>query len=88
VSALLRSVYSHVGSVLRFATGYIMTEMGDRITREDKEFLAAAVFMGMLLGGMVAGYISDAFGRKKALLISLGINFLAGVYYRSLVRLS
>lgn len=61
--------------------GYIMTELGDRISSEDKEFLTAAVFMGMLAGGMCVGFISDTLGRKKALLISLGINFIAGKTY-------
>lgn len=59
--------------------GYIMTELGDSITSADKEFLSAAVFMGMLFGGMLTGYISDRFGRKFALLLALGLNFLAGV---------
>jgi MFS family permease len=34
--------------------------------------------MGMLVGGLYAGYVADQFGRKAALLGSLGVNFLAG----------
>lgn len=50
------------------------------------EFLSAAVFMGMLFGGMLTGYISDRFGRKFALLLALGLNFLAGMFVAFMFR--
>lgn len=43
------------------------------------EFLSAAVFIGMLVGGLVCGYASDIFGRRLCLIISLLINMLAGL---------
>jgi MFS family permease len=58
--------------------GFIMTELGDTVTQYEKEFLTAAVFMGMLLGGLLCGYLSDIIGRKPCLLYSLGINTIAG----------
>lgn len=58
--------------------GFIMTELGDTVTQYEKEFLTAAVFMGMLLGGLLCGYLSDVIGRKPCLLYSLGINTMAG----------
>ena len=58
--------------------GFLLTEMGDSITTWDKEFLSASVFMGMLVGGVVAGYLSDAFGRKKVLMWSFALNVTAG----------
>lgn len=45
----------------------------------QKSFLSAAVFAGMLVGGVLAGIGADAFGRKPMLMASLGINALFGV---------
>ena len=59
------------------SVGFIMTEISS-LTSFDKEILSAAVFIGMLVGGIVGGYFSDNIGRKKALLYSLGINATAG----------
>lgn len=60
--------------------GFIMTEMqmSGHISTSDKEFLSSAVFLGMLFGGMICGYLSDILGRKYCLLISLFLNAAAG----------
>jgi MFS family permease len=60
------------------AIGYIMTELGDEISRSQKELLTAAVFMGMLAGGLSIGYLADFIGRKRALIYSLLLNVIAG----------
>jgi len=57
--------------------GFIMTEIPD-ITTKDKEYLSAAVFLGMFFGGIVCGFLSDSIGRKPCLLYSLGLNAMAG----------
>jgi MFS family permease len=41
--------------------------------------LAAAVFFGMLIGGLFIGTLGDWFGRKPMLLIGLGCNVVAGL---------
>ncbi|VEU38832.1 unnamed protein product [Pseudo-nitzschia multistriata] len=41
--------------------------------------LAAAVFLGMLLGGLVVGTMGDWIGRKPMLLLGLSCNSVAGV---------
>ena len=68
------------------AIGYILpvlssssTSDGIHITDAQKGFLSAAVFVGMLVGGLVCGLLSDRMGRKSMLLASLGINALAGL---------
>mmetsp|Transcript_8943 Transcript_8943/g.13438 ORF Transcript_8943/g.13438 Transcript_8943/m.13438 type:complete len:486 (+) Transcript_8943:92-1549(+) len=58
--------------------GYIMSEMNG-ITTRDKELLSAAVFIGMLLGGLLCGILSDRIGRKPCLQYSLFLNALAGL---------
>lgn len=58
--------------------GFIMSEMGD-ISSFDKEFLSAAVFMGMLVGGLASGYFSDSIGRRPCLMYSLALNAIAGL---------
>lgn len=58
--------------------GYIMTEMDGEISRFQKELLTAAVFMGMLIGGLGMGYLADVIGRKVGLIYSLALNVIAG----------
>ena len=41
--------------------------------------LAAAVFFGMLVGGLFIGTLGDYFGRKPTLLVGLGCNVAAGL---------
>lgn len=41
--------------------------------------LAAAVFFGMLVGGLFIGTLGDWFGRKPVLLVGLGCNVTAGL---------
>jgi MFS family permease len=57
--------------------GFIMTEIPN-ITTQQKEYLSAAVFLGMLFGGIICGSLSDYVGRRPCLLYSLGLNALAG----------
>lgn len=40
--------------------------------------MGAAVFAGMLVGGLVLGFLSDRKGRRFCLLVSVGLNALAG----------
>ncbi|KNC48400.1 major facilitator superfamily transporter [Thecamonas trahens ATCC 50062] len=67
------------------AIGYILPELnkagakGFHVTDAQKGFLSAAVFVGMLIGGLFCGLASDRVGRKAMLLWSLGINALAGL---------
>lgn len=42
------------------------------------EFLTAAVFAGMLMGGVVAGIAADRLGRRFCLLISLSVTLTFG----------
>lgn len=42
------------------------------------ELLTAAVFVGMLIGGLIAGSAADRFGRRYCLLVSLTVNLSFG----------
>jgi MFS family permease len=57
--------------------GFIMNELNT--STEEKEFLSAAVFLGMLVGGLLCGILSDKLGRKPCLMISLSLNAIAGI---------
>lgn len=46
---------------------------------EGSEYLAASIFLGMLIGGTLLGFLSDQFGRRPTLLAGLGINAIAGL---------
>lgn len=52
----------------------------DMMSEEGAEYLAASVFFGMLLGGVVLGFLSDHIGRRPALLAGLLINATAGLF--------
>jgi VNT family MFS transporter (synaptic vesicle glycoprotein 2) len=58
--------------------GFIMNEIDDELDAEQKSLLSSAVFMGMLVGGLGWGSISDAIGRRSALSMSLWLNTVAG----------
>mmetsp|Transcript_26634 Transcript_26634/g.54844 ORF Transcript_26634/g.54844 Transcript_26634/m.54844 type:complete len:738 (-) Transcript_26634:29-2242(-) len=45
---------------------------------EGAEYLAASIFLGMLLGGTILGFLSDQIGRRPALLTGLLLNAIAG----------
>lgn len=56
---------------------YIMSEIED-LTSYHKVWLSSSVFLGMLFGGILFGYMSDREGRRPCLLLALVINFLGG----------
>ncbi len=58
--------------------GYIMSDISN-LSSINKELLSASVFIGMLLGGIIIGYLSDKYGRRPCLLLSLGLNSFAGI---------
>ncbi|CAB9501254.1 Synaptic vesicle glycoprotein [Seminavis robusta] len=41
--------------------------------------LAAAVFLGMLMGGLIVGTLGDFLGRRPMLMLGLNINMIAGI---------
>lgn len=43
------------------------------------EILTGSIYLGMLFGGVVGGWISDVFGRRSTLVVSLALNATAGV---------
>ena len=48
-------------------------------SKTSKAVLSAAIFVGMLVGGLVFGAASDVWGRRRALSIALGINAVFGL---------
>jgi VNT family MFS transporter (synaptic vesicle glycoprotein 2) len=61
--------------------GYILTKYkdsdGKSLNSKEEEFLTAAVFGGMLVGGLLSGLVSDRLGRKRCLLTALATNTVA-----------
>lgn len=58
--------------------GYILANFEEGITIQEKELLSASSFVGMLIGGIFCGLLSDVVGRKPCLLGALSINAVAG----------
>ena len=58
--------------------GYILPELPD-VDVAQKGFLTAAIFIGMLFGGLFCGVIADRYGRRPCLLLSLGITAAFGL---------
>ena len=50
----------------------------DAFSDADRSLLSSAIFVGMLLGGLVFGAASDALGRRTALVLALLINAVFG----------
>jgi VNT family MFS transporter (synaptic vesicle glycoprotein 2) len=76
--ALVLSLGNMVDAISIMNVGFILAEMHN-LTREKKEMLSSAIFIGMLSGGLVCGYFADRIGRKPCLLASLTVNFIASV---------
>ena len=66
-----------VDAVEIMCIGYIITEIPN-VTSTDQELLTSAVFIGMLMGGIFCGFLSDQIGRRPTLLLSFTLNMLSG----------
>lgn len=77
--ALCLAMGNAADAVEILCVGFIMTDIDSEITSSNKEYLSSSVFMGMLFGGVLCGYISDIVGRRKCLLFSLLLNSMAGI---------
>jgi len=49
------------------------------LTSEDKGWLSAILFIGMLIGGYCWGSVGDTLGRRKTLIIAMVINAIFGI---------
>lgn len=76
--ALSLAVGNAADAVEILCVGYIMSELDDEMSTSDKELLSAAVFIGMLAGGLLCGIMADRVGRKPCLQFSLFLNTIAG----------
>jgi len=49
------------------------------LTSEDKGWLSAILFIGMLVGGYTWGSVGDVLGRRKTLIIAMAVNSVFGI---------
>jgi len=65
------------------AVGFFLTvytnKDGSELSGADKSVLTGSIYMGMLVGGLVGGWLSDVVGRKRTLTCSLALNGVAGL---------
>ncbi len=65
------------------AVGFFLTvytnKDGSELSSRDKSVLTGSIYMGMLMGGLVGGWLSDVVGRKRTLTCSLALNGAAGL---------
>ena len=51
--------------------GFVIPNLEDEFTGFAVEGIAAAVFVGMLCGGLVSGFLATKFGKKRTLVAAL-----------------
>jgi VNT family MFS transporter (synaptic vesicle glycoprotein 2) len=79
IASLICGLGNASDAVELLCVSFILPSIDETITNQEKGALSAAVFVGMLVGGLLAGAASDLFGRKPVLACSLGINALFGL---------
>ncbi|KAF0701059.1 Aste57867_8505 [Aphanomyces stellatus] len=60
------------------AMNYILADYGE-ISPSESSFLTAAVFAGMLVGGLIGGVMADHYGRRPIVLLNLAINSISAL---------
>lgn len=78
ISGFICGLANSSDAVELLAVEYLLPNM-DNGEDVDKGFLSAAVFIGMLLGGLAAGFLGDRIGRKPLLVASLLVNVTFGL---------
>lgn len=70
-------------SVEVLSVGYILNKYRDSdghgLTSTEEEVLTAAVYAGMLIGGLSSGFMSDRSGRRVCLVAALLVNVIAAL---------
>ncbi|RYE84464.1 MAG: MFS transporter, partial [Methanosarcinales archaeon] len=78
VAALICGLANAADAVELLCVSFILPEL-EGITDYEKGALSASVFVGMLVGGILAGVASDAWGRKPLLAACLLLNGVFGL---------
>lgn len=50
-----------------------------RMSTSDKGLLASVTFFGVMVPAFMWGYLSDTFGRRKIMMLSLGCSIIAAI---------
>ncbi|RLN86186.1 hypothetical protein BBJ28_00024758 [Nothophytophthora sp. Chile5] len=77
------AVHASVVVVLIFTRTLVANDVG--LGTRVLEILGASIFIGAVAGGPLFGHLADAYGRRTALLLSMGLS-LAGLAVSALVR--
>eukprot|EP00283_Hemiselmis_rufescens_P003570 CAMPEP_0173426410 /NCGR_PEP_ID=MMETSP1357-20121228/5876_1 /TAXON_ID=77926 /ORGANISM="Hemiselmis rufescens, Strain PCC563" /LENGTH=492 /DNA_ID=CAMNT_0014390069 /DNA_START=44 /DNA_END=1522 /DNA_ORIENTATION=- len=64
-----------IDAVEVLSVSFILPALGDEIPEDKLGYLGAAVFMGMLVGAIVAGFFADRHGRQPVLAVAMLFNF-------------
>ena len=80
----------HLGSLLAFSA-ILLPQLPDSFTWSDKSWIASISNLGLLIGALVAGFLSNSIGRKNCLLL-FNIFLLSGwltlIFYQENVTLA
>lgn len=79
LAAMVCGLANAADAVELLCISFILPELPQAVSNQEKSALNAAVFLGMLVGGVVAGVASDRLGRKPMLLSSLAVNAAFGL---------
>eukprot|EP01097_Dermamoeba_algensis_P002257 TRINITY_DN1900_c0_g2_i1.p1 TRINITY_DN1900_c0_g2~~TRINITY_DN1900_c0_g2_i1.p1 ORF type:complete len:613 (-),score=96.30 TRINITY_DN1900_c0_g2_i1:737-2575(-) len=77
-AAIILGLGNAADAVEVLAISFVLPHIPDT-SDSEKGFLSSSFFVGMLLGGLVCGLLSDHVGRKPCLIASLFLNSLFGL---------
>ena len=74
--SIVLAIGNAVDSIGIIYVSYILSTLNNVLTSIEKEWIAASIFIGMFIGGLIGGKLADIYGRRFYLLASYIITLI------------